>query len=43
VLNGIVEAPSIGILISGGNVGADRFAELLTRDSRTCCATRARS
>jgi len=30
VLNGIVEAPSIGILISGGNVGADRFAELLT-------------
>jgi threo-3-hydroxy-L-aspartate ammonia-lyase len=29
VLNGIVEAPSIGIVISGGNVGADRFAELL--------------
>jgi threonine dehydratase len=29
VLEGIVEAPSIGIVISGGNVGAGRFAELL--------------
>jgi threonine dehydratase len=29
VLNGLVEAPSIGIVVSGGNVGADRFAELL--------------
>jgi threo-3-hydroxy-L-aspartate ammonia-lyase len=29
VLNGLVEAPRIGIIISGGNVGADRFAELL--------------
>ena len=29
VLNGIVEAPSIGIIVSGGNVGAERFAELL--------------
>ena len=29
VLNGIVEAPSVGIIISGGNVGADRFAELV--------------
>jgi threo-3-hydroxy-L-aspartate ammonia-lyase len=29
VLNGIVEAPTIAIVVSGGNVGADRFAELL--------------
>ena len=29
VLNGLVEAPSIGIVISGGNVSAERFAELL--------------
>jgi threo-3-hydroxy-L-aspartate ammonia-lyase len=29
VLNGIVAAPSVGIIISGGNVGADRFAQLL--------------
>jgi threo-3-hydroxy-L-aspartate ammonia-lyase len=29
VLNGIVEAPAIAIVVSGGNVGADRFAELL--------------
>ena len=29
VMHGLVEAPSIGIVISGGNVGADRFAELL--------------
>ena len=28
-LAGLVEAPSIGIVVSGGNVGADRFAELL--------------
>ena len=28
-LAGLVEAPSVGIVISGGNVGADRFAELL--------------
>ena len=30
VLAGIVEATSIGIVVSGGNVGADRFAELLS-------------
>jgi threonine dehydratase len=29
LLNGLVEAPSFGVVISGGNVGADRFAELL--------------
>ena len=29
VLDGIVDGPSIGVVISGGNVGADRFAELL--------------
>jgi threo-3-hydroxy-L-aspartate ammonia-lyase len=29
VLQGFVEAPSIGIVVSGGNVGADRFAELV--------------
>jgi threonine dehydratase len=29
VLSGLVEAPSIGIVVSGGNVSADRFAELL--------------
>ncbi len=29
VLNGIVEAPRIGIIISGGNIGADRFTSLL--------------
>jgi threo-3-hydroxy-L-aspartate ammonia-lyase len=29
VLNGIVEAPTIAIVVSGGNVGAARFAELL--------------
>ena len=29
VLNGIVEGPSIGIVVSGGNVSAVRFAELL--------------
>jgi threo-3-hydroxy-L-aspartate ammonia-lyase len=29
VLNGIVEAPTIAIVVSGGNVGADRFAQLL--------------
>ena len=29
VLNGIVEAPTIAIVVSGGNVGADRFAELV--------------
>jgi threo-3-hydroxy-L-aspartate ammonia-lyase len=29
VLEGLVEAPSVGIVISGGNVSADRFAELL--------------
>jgi threo-3-hydroxy-L-aspartate ammonia-lyase len=37
VLNGLVEAPSIGIVISGGNVDAQRFAEL------TRSATSARS
>ena len=31
VLNGLVEAPTIGIVVSGGNVAADRFAELLAR------------
>jgi threo-3-hydroxy-L-aspartate ammonia-lyase len=30
VLNGIVEAPTIAIVVSGGNVGADRFAELIS-------------
>jgi threo-3-hydroxy-L-aspartate ammonia-lyase len=30
VLNGLVEAPRIGVVISGGNVGADRFAALLS-------------
>ncbi len=29
VREGLVEAPSIGIIVSGGNVGADRFAELV--------------
>jgi threonine dehydratase len=29
LLGGLVEAPSVGIVISGGNVSADRFAELL--------------
>ena len=29
VLGGLVEAPSVGIVVSGGNVSADRFAELL--------------
>jgi threonine dehydratase len=29
VMHGLVEAPSIGIVVSGGNVGADRFAELV--------------
>jgi threonine dehydratase len=29
VLEGIVEAPSIGLILSGGNVAADRFAQLL--------------
>jgi threonine dehydratase len=29
VLNGLVEAPSVGVVVSGGNVGADRFAELV--------------
>ncbi|HEX4680724.1 MAG TPA: pyridoxal-phosphate dependent enzyme [Gaiellaceae bacterium] len=29
VLNGLVEAPSIGIVISGGNVSSARFAELV--------------
>ena len=29
VLEGVVEAPSIGVILSGGNVGADRFASLL--------------
>ena len=29
VLNGLVAAPSIGVVISGGNVGSARFAELL--------------
>ena len=29
LLDGIVEAPSVGIVISGGNVSAERFAELL--------------
>ena len=29
VLEGLVEAPSVGIVISGGNVSADRFRELV--------------
>ncbi len=29
VLDGLVEAPSVGIVISGGNVSGERFAELL--------------
>ncbi len=29
LLFGIVEAPSVGIVVSGGNVSAERFAELL--------------
>jgi threonine dehydratase len=29
LLTGLVDAPSIGIVISGGNVAADRFAQLL--------------
>jgi threonine dehydratase len=30
LLEGLVEAPSVGIVISGGNVSAERFAELVT-------------
>jgi threonine dehydratase len=29
VLEGLVEAPSIGVILSGGNVGADRFVSLM--------------
>jgi len=29
LLTGLVEAPSVGVVISGGNVAADRFAQLL--------------
>jgi len=29
VLQGLVQAPSTGVIVSGGNVDADRFAELL--------------
>ena len=29
ILQGLVEAPSTGVIVSGGNVSADRFAELL--------------
>ncbi len=29
VLDGVVEAPSLGVIVSGGNVSARRFAELL--------------
>jgi threonine dehydratase len=29
VLEGIVAAPSVGVILSGGNVGVDRFASLL--------------
>ena len=29
VLLGLVDAPSVGVVVSGGNVAADRFAELL--------------
>src|SRR4051794_16281634 len=29
VLNGFVDSPRTGVIVSGGNVGADRFAELL--------------
>jgi threo-3-hydroxy-L-aspartate ammonia-lyase len=34
VLNGLVDAPRVGIIISGGNVGADRFAELIAGGAR---------
>jgi threo-3-hydroxy-L-aspartate ammonia-lyase len=34
VLNGLVDAPRVGIIISGGNVGADRFAELIAAGAR---------
>jgi threonine dehydratase len=37
VLEGIVDAPSVGIVVSGGNVDAQRFSELIRS------ATRARS
>ena len=33
VLNGLVEAPRTGIIVSGGNVSAERFGELLARPS----------
>jgi threonine dehydratase len=29
VLEGIVDAPSVGIVVSGGNVDAQRFSELM--------------
>src|SRR5262249_34856141 len=29
ILEGLVEAPSVGVIRSGGNVGADRFVSLL--------------
>ena len=34
LLNGLVEAPSIGIVISGGNVDAQRFSELIRSETR---------
>jgi threo-3-hydroxy-L-aspartate ammonia-lyase len=34
VLNKLVDAPRVGIIISGGNVGADRFAELIAGGAR---------
>jgi threonine dehydratase len=30
LLGGLVDAERVGVIVSGGNVGADRFAELLT-------------
>jgi threo-3-hydroxy-L-aspartate ammonia-lyase len=33
VREGLVEADSIGVVISGGNVSAERFAELMVSDT----------
>ena len=34
LLNGLVEAPSVGVVISGGNVDAQRFSELIRSETR---------
>ena len=39
VLHGLVEAPRIGVLVSGGNVGAERFAELVSDTPRVSGAS----